>query len=122
MYVSLGTLSADVEANPEKVAAVGNYPLSTNLSELRSFFLDWLISWDSFRMQWAVKQSRYDYYWRKGNVYSFVYTYMLSNHTKAFEEVKKALCSPPILAYFDSILSLVLLSDVSRLKGLGLGN
>ena len=51
MYVSLGTLSADVEANPEKVAAVGNYPLSTNLSELRSFFLDWLISWDSFRMQ-----------------------------------------------------------------------
>ena len=40
-------------------------------------------------------------------------------HNKAFEAVKGALSNPPILAYFDPELPIVLETDAARLKGLG---
>ncbi|XP_076036799.1 uncharacterized protein LOC143022463 [Oratosquilla oratoria] len=47
---------------------------------------------------------------------SFVWT---PDHDQAFERVKRALSSPPVLAAFDPSLSTVLQTDASRLYGLG---
>lgn len=107
-------ISADGrQADPGKISAIERFPPPTNITELRSFMglvqqlgdfsADISSAADSLRA--LLKPSN-----------CFMWT---PDHQAAFESVKSALTSPPILAHFDPSLPTVLQTDAARLKGLG---
>jgi len=102
-----------IEADPEKLKGIAEFPIPRNRRELRSF----MGAANSFR-QFTPKiaeaemplrdllKTRNEFLW-------------METHTKAFEAVKAALIEPPALATFDAKLDTRLETDASKLHGLG---
>ncbi|XP_037804919.1 uncharacterized protein LOC119599258 [Penaeus monodon] len=102
-----------IEADPEKVRAITEFPTPANLTDLRSFMglVNQLaeftpkISTTAAPLRPLMSPRR-----------TFAWT---ADHTKAFIDTKQALSKPPILATFDPALPTILQTDASRLYGLG---
>ncbi|XP_063591351.1 uncharacterized protein LOC134768457 [Penaeus indicus] len=102
-----------IEADPEKVKAIAEFPTPANLTDLRSFMglVNQLaeftpkISTAAAPLRPLMSPKR-----------AFTWT---ADHTKAFIDTKQALSRPPILATFDPALPTILQTDASRLYGLG---
>ncbi|XP_037779411.1 uncharacterized protein LOC119575951 [Penaeus monodon] len=102
-----------IEADPEKVRAITEFPTPANLTDLRSFMglVNQLaeftpkISTTAAPLRPLMSPKR-----------AFTWTV---DHTKAFIDTKQALSKPPILATFDPALPTTLQTDASRLYGLG---
>ncbi|XP_068230979.1 uncharacterized protein [Palaemon carinicauda] len=108
------TLSGDgISADHQKVSAIKDFPTPANLTDLRSFMglvnqlaeftPDISVAAQPLRPLMSPKRT-------------FVWT---SDHDEAFQRVKLALTSPPVLALFDPDLPVVLQTDASRLNGIG---
>ena len=112
-YCGFSLSAAGKQVHPDKVAAIADFPPPTNLTELRSFMglvqqlgdFSTNISSAADSLRGLLKPSN-----------SFFWT---PDHQAAFEAVKKALSSPPVLAHFDPSLPTMLQTDAARLKGLG---
>jgi transposase InsO family protein len=107
-------ISADgVSADPSKVKAITDFPTPSNITDLRSFF-GLVNQLGSFSLDISTKASPLRPLLSSKNVWQW-----LPEHDSAFQEVKKCLSSPPILAHFDINLQTRLLTDASKLNGLG---
>ena len=100
-------------ADPSKIRAIQEFPIPTNITELRSFmglvnqlgdFTD-QISFVALPLRDSLKP-RSPFVW-------------MPCHDDAFTAVKEALVSPPSLAQYDPRLPTALHTDESRRKGLG---
>ena len=112
-YVGYLVGSEGVQADPKKIEAISQFPSPTNLTELRSFMgLANQLGGFTNKLSEAAELLRG--LMKPKN--AFVWTPM---HDNAFHEVKRILCSPPVLAPFDPKLPTMLQTDASRLKGLG---
>ena len=107
-------LSGDgIEADPEKVWAIKELSTPANLTDLRSFMgLVNQLAEFSPHISEAAQPLRPLMSPKR----TFLWT---SDHDEAFQRVKEALSSPPILAMFDPTLPTVLQTDASRLYGVG---
>ena len=102
-----------VEPDNEKVAAIKNFPRPQNITDLRSYFglvnqLGGFVPDLAHALQplRSLLKKDTNYQWQP-------------EHTTAFEESKAILTSPLIVHHFDPTLPTELLTDASRLKGLG---
>ena len=105
--------SDGIAANPEKVLAITDFTKPANMTALRScmglvnqiaeFSPD--ISGVAAPLRPLMSPKR-----------TFVWT---ADYDQAFQRVKEALSSPPVLFTFDPVLPTVLQTDASRLYGLG---
>ncbi|ROT64583.1 hypothetical protein C7M84_017472 [Penaeus vannamei] len=91
-----------ITADPEKVAAIRDYPTPSNITDLRSF-MEIVATAQPLRPLMSPKRS-------------FTWT---PDHDQAFGKVKAALLSPPVLAPFNPKLPVTLQIDASCLYGLG---
>lgn len=102
-----------VSADPAEVDAIANFPRPNNITDLRSFMglvqqlsdFSTDISRSAVPLRPLLKSS---------NLFTWN-----SDHESAFDEVKKALCSPPVLTQFDPDRETMIQTDASRLNGLG---
>jgi hypothetical protein len=107
-------ISSDgVRPNPEKLAAVADFPAPTNTTELRGFLglvnqLGIFVP-DISHMTVTMRQLL-----KKGNAYLW-----LECHQQEFVRAKAALTSPMVVQPFDPSLPTELLTDASRLYGIG---
>ena len=102
-----------VKADPEKTAAIRNFPKPKNITDLRSFqgLVEQL---GGFSTQVAeamgplrpLLSPRADFIWT-------------DDHDKAFKAAKEALSAPPVLTTFDPTRETQLETDAARTKGLG---
>ncbi|XP_043188392.1 uncharacterized protein K02A2.6-like [Amphibalanus amphitrite] len=112
-YCGFNLSSAGRQVDPGKITAITDFATPTNITELRSFmglaqqFSDFSseISSAADALRGLLKPSN-----------AFVWT---ADHQEAFNKVKTALSSPPVLAHYDPQLTTVLQTDAARLKGLG---
>jgi len=102
-----------IEADPAKIKGISEFPQPSNITELRSFcgLINQLAPFSSDISMAATPlrdllKTRNEFIWT-------------DTHTKAFEDVKKVLASPPVLATFMPDLETKLETDSSRLHGLG---
>ena len=102
-----------IQADPAKVAAIVDFPTPTNISELRSFF-GMVNQLGQFSMEVASAAEPLRPLLKSKNIFQW-----LPDHTIAFNAVKSALASPPILSPFDPDLPVELHTDASRTRGLG---
>ncbi len=101
-----------IRADPDKLKAVRGFPKPTNITDLRSF-LGLCEQLAGFSAETASKmgplrpllKTKAEFIW-------------CSEHDRAFEEVKQALTSPPVLALFDPRRPTRLETDASRTRGL----
>ena len=105
--------SAGREIDPGKVAAIADFPAPTNITELRSF-MGLVQQFGDFSTEISSAADALRGLLKPSN--AFVWT---PDHQTAFNNVKKALSSPPVLAHYDPSLPTVLQTDAARLKGLG---
>ena len=102
-----------IRADPQKVKAIQEFPSPKNITDLRSFFgLVNQLQDFSFEVSDAAENLRP----LLSTKNTFVWTEV---HQEAFNKVKKALTSPPVLAHYDVNLPTALQTDASRLNGLG---
>ena len=101
------------EADPEKVKAITKFPIPKNLTELRSFF-GLINHLGQFSTEISEVAEPLRPLLRKNS--AFIWS---PNHTTAFEAVKRALSTPPVLQPFDPQLPTELHTDASRNGGLG---
>ena len=104
---------AGVKADPKKLAAIKDFPQPTNLTELRSF-LGLVEQLADFSKDIRTAEAPLRPLLQKKN--AFVWEH---EHTDAFEKMKEALTSTPVVANFDPALPISLLTDASRKNGLG---
>ena len=97
----------------DKLNAIKDFPTPANITDLRSF-MGLVNQLSGFSTEISEKASRLRSLLKPTN--AFVWTI---EHQNAFEDVKKALISPPILAFFDPSLPTALHTDASRLYGVG---
>ena len=108
------SLHADgISADPDKISAISDFPKPTNITDLRSFMglvnqlaeftPDIAATAQPLRPLLSPKRS-------------FTWT---PDHDTAFERVKSALLSPPVLAPFNPAYPVVLQTDASRLYSIG---
>ena len=104
-----------IKPDPTKIAALKNFPVPTNVTDLRSFlglanqlgfFLPDLAHTVAPMRELLQKKS------------AFLWT---ETHQKAFEQTISILTSDLVVKPYDPALSTILLTDASRLKGLGYG-
>jgi len=102
-----------VAADPAKVSAISDFPRPTNITALRSFF----------GIVEQLGDFSYDISSAAGPLRpllspknEFIWTV---DHDTAFEAVKKALTSPPVLTHFDPSRETMLQTDASKLNGFG---
>lgn len=107
-------LSTDgISADPEKVRAIAEFATPANITDLRSFMgLVNQLTEFSPEISTAAQPLRPLMSPRR----AFTWTV---DHDTAFQRVKKALASPPVLAVFDPQLPTILQTDASRLYGIG---
>ena len=104
---------AGVKPNPEKIEGIKNFPRPTNVSELKSF-LGMVGQLDMFIPDLNhVKQPLHDLT-KKNIVWRW-----LDVHQSAFDKTKEILSADLLNHHFDETLPVELLTDASRLKGLG---
>ena len=101
------------KVDPEKISGITKFPKSGNLTDLRSF-MGLVQQFSDFSAEIHEKALPLRDLLKPTN--QFLWT---MDHDKAFEDVKKALVSPPTLAQFDPTLPTVLQTDASRRNGLG---
>lgn len=102
-----------VRADPSKIEAISNFPAPTNISELRSFF-GMVNQFASFSSKIATVSEPL-----RSLLSTKVKFLWIDDHQKAFEQTKRELSSPPVLAHYDLRLPTKILTDASRLHGLG---
>ncbi len=112
-YVGYKVSKDGIQVDDSKVDAVAKFPQPTNLVEMRSF-MGLVNQFTDFSTCIAAAAEPLRGLLKPKN--DFIWT---EDHEAAFEKVKKALASPPILAQFDPQLPIMLQTDASRLKGLG---
>lgn len=102
-----------VSPDPDKVAGISKFPIPKSVSELRSFLglANQLGMFIPDLSQMTVKMRQL----LKKNV-AFVW---VSEHDEEFAKVKSVLCSDLIVKPFDTSLPTLLLTDASRLFGIG---
>lgn len=101
-FVGYKISTQGIQADPCKITAIADFPLPTNLTELRSFF-GLVNQLGQFSKDVSAAAEPLRPLLRKSNVFAWN-----ANHTKAFEDIKKALCAPPILTPFDANLPTIL--------------
>lgn len=112
-FVGYQISHGSIEADPSKLIAIENFPTPTTKTELRSFLglvnqlggISSNVAKSAGPMRDLLRK-RSDFAW-------------YPDHTKAFENVKRALVSPPVLGMFNPSFETVLQTDASRLHGLG---
>ena len=104
-----------VKPEPRKTDAIRLFPTPTNITELRGF-LGLANQLGIFVPDLAHATQPLRQLLKKNVAYLW-----LSEHREAFEKVKELLLSKLVLQPFNSSLSTQLLTDASRLKGLGYG-
>jgi hypothetical protein len=102
-----------VEPEPEKVAALKNFPAPADATGLRSF-LGLAVQLGGFVPDLAHLTEPLRPLLKKNAIFLW-----LPEHEEAFARVKDALTSPLVVRFFDPKLPTELLTDASRLKGLG---
>jgi transposase InsO family protein len=102
-----------VAADPSKLDAIAKFPIPSNITDLKSF-LGLVNQLGAFSRDVSATAGPLRPLLKKSN--AFVWN---ANHTEAFDAVKKALCATPVLRPFDPNLKTILLTDASRLHGLG---
>lgn len=112
-YCGYHISSEGFSPDAEKLSAIVNFPTPTNISELRSF-LGVANQLSQFSSEVSSLAEPLRHLLKKENEWTW-----LEAHEKSFEEVKKALLNPPILAYYDPRLPVVVQTDAAKLKGLG---
>ncbi|XP_045114017.1 uncharacterized protein LOC123506168 [Portunus trituberculatus] len=102
-----------IAADPDKVRAITEFATPATLTDLRSF-MGLVNQLASFSPDLAATAAPLRPLLSPKK--SFVWT---PDHEQAFQRVKMALASPPVLAAFDPALPTTLQTDASRLYGLG---
>ena len=112
-YCGFNLSSDGKQVDPGKITAITDFPTPTNIKELRSFMglVQQLADFSS-----EISSAADDLRGLLKPSNEFIWT---PDHEKAFNAVKKALTSPPVLAHYDPRLATVLQTDAARLKGLG---
>ena len=107
-------LSADgVEADPEKIRAVKDFPSPTDVHTVRSF-LGLANQLGHFLPDLAMATIKIRALLKKNIVFQW-----LPEHEEEFNFVKQLLTSPLVVHFFDPSLPTSLLTDASKLHGLG---
>ena len=101
------------EADPCKVKAIAEFPTPMDITDLRSF-MGLVQQLGEFTSEISTAADNLRDLLRPCNAFCWT-----PDHQAAFDEVKRALSSPPVLAHFDPSLQTALLTDAARLKGLG---
>ena len=112
-YCGYEVTSAGYTADQRKVKAIAEFPTPENITDLRSF-LGLVNQLGSFSSDTAAAAEPLRDLLRPNYTWAWTET-----HSMAFEAVKKALISPPVLSFFDPHLPTALQTDASRLNGLG---
>ena len=112
-YAGYVVSDAGVGADPNKVKAIGNFPVPKNITDLRSFMglVNQLGCFSSHISKAAnplrgLMSEKNLFLWTK-------------EHDESFNDVKQALCKPPILTNYDPMKPIVVQTDASRLNGIG---
>ena len=104
-----------IEPDPDRTKAISNFPIPENITDLRSFF-GLVNQLGQFTPDLAHMLEPLRGLLKPKNAFIW-----LPEHQTAFDNVKQVLTDPngPILAHFDSSLPIILMTDASRLKGIG---
>lgn len=105
--------SNGIEPSPQKVASIQNFPTPQNITDLRSF-LGLCNQLSDFHPDYAHMTLELRSLLGKNVAWQW-----LPEHQQAFEKVKEFLASKALLNYFDPNLKTQLLTDASRLHGIG---
>jgi transposase InsO family protein len=105
--------SKGIEADPNKLAAIHNFPKPTDISSLRSF-LGLANQLGQFIPDLAHITANLRSLLQKNTAFTW-----LKEHDEDFNKCKELLTSKIIVRHFDSSLPTELLTDASRQKGLG---
>ena len=108
------TISSEgVKPDPSKVSAIREFPDPKNTTDLRSF-LGLANQLGHFIPNLAQKTCKMRGLLKKGLAFTWS-----SDHKHEMDEVKQLLCSDLIVRPFDPTLATILLTDASRLNGIG---
>ena len=102
-----------VSADPDKIRAIVDFPSPENLTDLRAFF------GLANQLGQFLPDLAHTTQPLRGLLKRDAAFLWLPEHEQAFGKTKKILTSPSIIHHFDSGLKSELLTDASRLKGLG---
>ena len=102
-----------IEADPKKLDAIQDFAIPANRTDLRSF-MGLVNQLSSFSHEIAATAAPLRGLLATKNEFLW-----LPEHAAAFEQVKKALVSAPVLGMFDPKAPTALHTDASRLNGLG---
>jgi len=105
--------SEGVKPDPAKVGAIRDFPAPKDLTSLRSF-LGLANQLGHFIPDLAMATAKMRELLKKGVIYMW-----LPEHDQEFAFVKELLTSPLLVHYFDPDLPTTLLTDASKLNGLG---
>ena len=103
----------EITPDPNQTAAIEDFPTPTYISELRSF-IGVAIQLASFFPDLAQNTSNIRKLLSPKNAFLW-----LEEHEKEFLQTKDILCSPLVVKPFDPNLTTYLITDASRLHGLG---
>ena len=103
------------ESDPAKIDTIAKFPKPTNITEMRSFF-GLVNQLGDFSPDIATAASSLRSLLRPSE--SFLWS---PDHDNAFEEVKRLLTAPPVLAHFDPLADTELKTDASKKHGVGYG-
>ena len=102
-----------VEPDPERVAAISRFPTPKSVSDVRAF-LGLANQLGSFLPDLAHATDKLRQLLTKDIAFQW-----LEEHQSAFQKTKDILTSPKIVHFFDRNLESVLMTDASKLNGLG---
>lgn len=113
-YVGFKISADGIQPDPAKLAAIREFPKPKNVTDLRSFFgLANQLGSFSLNVTTAVLPLRPLLSTKNA------FMWLKDVHDPAFDEARQILSSPPVLAHFNPVLPIKLLTDASRLQGLG---
>ena len=112
-FCGYGLSYEGITADDEKVKAITKFPKPANITDVRSF-LGLVNQLGDFSAHIAETAKALRSLMSPRS--AFIWT---PDHDAAFENVKKTLSKPPVLAHFDPALKVVLQTDASRLYGVG---
>ena len=102
-----------IRADPDKIKAIQRFPKPSNITDLRSF-LGLCEQLAGFCTDVAAAMGPLRPLLKATSEFRW-----LPEHERAFEDTKRALTSPPVLAFFDPSRPTRLETDASRTRGLG---
>ena len=102
-----------IKADPKKLDAIAKFPVPENRTDLRSF-MGLVNQLGRFSSQVSEAAGPLRELLKVKNEFKWY-----PDHTAAFEDVKRALVSPPVLGMFDKNARTCLQTDASRKNGLG---